>query len=192
VTRPLFLLVLVLAVPLAGWTESLRLQAAAAALQEIPEADAKALFIHQFARYTQWAEKDLPPPGQPMTFGVLGPKAKAEKLSEIIRSKSIGGRPIRVIQGDTPAALKGAHLVFLTQEEKEQTEALLDIFRKTPTLTVGESEGFAESGGVLNFYFAEQGGKARLKFELNPAAADRAGLKVTQLATVAPRIVKEK
>jgi hypothetical protein len=185
-------IVLGLALPLAGGTGTLRSWTAASALQEVPETDAKALFIHQFARYTNWAEKDLPPVGKPMIFGVLGPAEKADKLAEVTRSKAIGGRPIRVIRGDAPLDLKGCHLVFLTQEEKGQTDALLQAFRKTPTLTVGESEGFAESGGVLNFFFSQEGGKARLKFELNPSAADRAGLRVTQLATVAPRIVKEK
>jgi hypothetical protein len=55
-------------------------------------------------------------------------------------------------------------------------------------LTVGETDAFLERGGVIAF--AMEGGK--LRFSINAAAADRAGLKLSsQLLKLAVRVTKE-
>ena len=42
-------------------------------------------------------------------------------------------------------------------------------------LTVGEIEGFARRGGMINFYLEGN----RVRFEINPAAAQRGRLKIS-------------
>jgi hypothetical protein len=42
-------------------------------------------------------------------------------------------------------------------------------------LTVSEIEGFAQSGGNINFYLEDK----KVRFEINPTAARREGLKVS-------------
>jgi len=41
--------------------------------------------------------------------------------------------------------------------------------------TVADQEGFAKAGGIANFFRAEN----RIRFEINPRAAQKAGLKIS-------------
>ena len=59
--------------------------------------------------------------------------------------------------------------------------------KRSSTLTIGGTEGFATLGGIINL--AIEGNK--LRFEINPLAADRAGLKISSKLLNLARIVKE-
>ena len=58
----------------------------------------------------------------------------------------------------------------------------------TSTLTVSETEGFGMLGGAINFAF--EGNKLRL--EINPLAAERAGLKISSKLLGIATIIKER
>ena len=51
-------------------------------------------------------------------------------------------------------------------------------------MTVGNAPGFTRQGGIINFIMQDN----RVRFEINPEAADRAGLRISskllQLATI--------
>jgi hypothetical protein len=53
-------------------------------------------------------------------------------------------------------------------------------------LTVGESNGFADSGGVINFFVE---GK-RVRLEINLGAATRSRLKISAKVIAVARLVK--
>jgi hypothetical protein len=55
-------------------------------------------------------------------------------------------------------------------------------------LTVGEAEGFAISGGVINFYTQNN----KLRFEINPDAAERAGLRISSQLLRLSRVTQAK
>ena len=56
-------------------------------------------------------------------------------------------------------------------------------------LTISETEGFLESGGVINFVT----GKKKLKFDINLIAAEKAKLKFrAQLLKLAKRVIQKK
>jgi len=56
-------------------------------------------------------------------------------------------------------------------------------------LTVGETVDFLEVGGIINFIVEEK----KIRFEINVAAARKAGLKVrSKLLRLAKRVVREK
>ncbi len=52
---------------------------------------------------------------------------------------------------------------------------ILEILQGAHVLTVGETDRFAQSGGMINFVLEEN----RVRFEINVEAADRAGLKIS-------------
>jgi hypothetical protein len=54
-------------------------------------------------------------------------------------------------------------------------------------LTVGESEGFAVLGGIINFTVEDN----KVHFEINRLAADRAGLEIGSRLLSIAKIVKE-
>jgi hypothetical protein len=71
--------------------------------------------------------------------------------------------------------VNACHVVFVPVTEKDHAEKIMKSLQGSNTLTVGESDGFAAMGGIINLVV--EGDKIR--FEVNPAAADRAGLKIS-------------
>ncbi|HZE97436.1 MAG TPA: YfiR family protein [Planctomycetota bacterium] len=163
------------------------LQAAAMAQDPQPESDIKAAFLPKFAMFTTWPESVFAGAGDEFRIGVLGPDSALEPVERVLRGIKVGTRTVKVLRGATAAEIKDCPLVFIHASEKERFAEHLLVLRTLPVLTVGESEGFAQGGGILNFYVEQN----RVKFEINPEAAARAGLKVTKLVGVAPRKVKD-
>jgi hypothetical protein len=68
--------------------------------------------------------------------------------------------------------------------ESKNIGSVLDRLRGTNVLTVGESDGFSHHGGIVNLLLS--GG--RIRFEVNPHAAERAHLQISSrllsLATI--------
>ncbi len=161
----------------------------AAALQDgVTEPDLKAAFLLNFARYTEWPDAVFAEHPTEFRVGVLGPESALEPLQRALKDKKIGGRTPKILRGATPKDLKSCAMVYITESEKDQTQELLREFRGKPMLTVGETEGFGEIGGILGFYKEDN----RIKFGINPDALVRAGLKATRLIGVAPTKWRDK
>ena len=58
--------------------------------------------------------------------------------------------------------------------------------RHAPVLTVGEADRFARRGGMIGFFFEDN----RVRLEVNRAAAERAGLRVSSKLLAVARLVK--
>jgi hypothetical protein len=80
------------------------------------------------------------------------------------------------------------HIVFIPVTEKDQAARIVRSLKGSVALTVGESEGFAVRGGMVNF--TVEGGKVR--FEINRHAADRAGLKISSKLLSLANVVTER
>ena len=76
---------------------------------------------------------------------------------------------------ETVEDLVAYHVVFIPASAEEQIGTILEALGDSPTLTVGETDGFATRGGVMNFVIV----KNKVRFEINMQAADRAGLKIS-------------
>ena len=78
------------------------------------------------------------------------------------------------------------HILFIASSEKAQLKRIFEDLRGTDVLTVGDTKGFAELGGIINFVLEDD----RVHFEVNRKAADQAGLKISsKLLSVAKRVI---
>ena len=78
-------------------------------------------------------------------------------------------------------------MVFVPVTEKNHVATIVRNLKGSSTLTVGETEGFAEQGGIINLTVEEN----KVHFEVNPLAAERAGLKISSKLLNIAKIVKE-
>ncbi len=69
--------------------------------------------------------------------------------------------------------MPGAHIVFVAAGEEARLRASQAIV--PGVLTVGESPGFAERGGVIRFILVED----KVRFEINQGAGEIAGLRLS-------------
>ena len=67
------------------------------------------------------------------------------------------------------------HVLFFSSKDRAFIQEKLDMLKNQNILTVGETEGFIEMGGMINFFEEEQ----HLRFTVNQCAAAAAGLKLS-------------
>ncbi len=164
-------------------------QGTAAETPASKEYQIKAAFLYNFTKFVEWLPDSFEGPDTPIVIAVAGKAPCAAELEQAVKDRTVNGRKILVKTAETPAAAKGAHVLFLSASEDSRLEEWLGAVRKAGTLTVGETEPFAKAGGIIRFVL--EGDKVR--FEINMDSAERAGLKISaQLQKLAKTIRKQK
>ncbi len=151
------------------------------------EYELKAAFLHRFASFVTWPPAAFPEADTPVTIGILGKDPFGEILDRAVEGETVENRRFRIIRSGTIEKLKDCHILFVCASESERTIRILDGLAGLPVLTVGEFPRFAGDGGVVNFYL--DGNKVR--FEINPDAAHRAGLKISSKLLKLGKIVED-
>ena len=149
----------------------------------------KALYLHNFAKYTEWPKEVLGDENAPFVLGILG-KDPFGKAIEIIEGKAIKGRKLVVKRFANVQDVKDCHLLFICSSETDRLPQTLKALEKSSILTIAEVEGFLQQSGMINLV-AEQktAGSQSVSFEINRAAAEKANLKLdTQLLKLAKRV----
>lgn len=129
----------------------------------------KAVFIYNFTKYIQWPAADT---SKVFTIGVFGQSNILIPLREIARKRLVDGREIITKQFSSLDSIEKCHVLFIPAREGGAVNDILNQVRYKNILTVGEDEGFAHAGGIINFAPAE----GKMKFEMNLNALRRAGL----------------
>ncbi len=87
----------------------------------------------------------------------------------------MGDHPVVVKALSDASEVASCHIVFIAGQAGDGDQAVLAAARGHAALSVGEHDGFALRGGVINFYSEDK----KLRFEINPKAADEAGLRIS-------------
>jgi hypothetical protein len=160
----------------------------AAAAQPSLEYDVKAAFLYNFAKFIEWPPKAFAADDAPLVFCVLGENPFQDKLGRVVNDRTANGRRIAVRPMPPGAPTDGCHLVFVAAAEDERVARLVQTLHSTdggPVLTVGESDHFAGAGGMIRLVIDE----GRVRFDINVAAAEQAGLKLSsQLLKLARKV----
>lgn len=146
----------------------------------------KAGYLFNFAKFIEWPASAFSSPQAPLVVAVLNDAAALPVLQQVLRGKTVNGRPIEVKLVATPAAGHGAHLLLVTRAAKVEPPAIRDQLVGSSTLLVGDAENFAEKGGMIGFF---KDGES-LRFQLNLDATAAAGLKVSSKLSSVARVVK--
>ena len=146
----------------------------------------KLAFLYNFAQFIQWPAEAFHNPAAPLMMCVAGPDPFQGEIEQDLHGRKIGGHPIeirRLRPNDNP---KACHMIFVRAGDKKQVEKLLAAVKGSSTLTVGETEGFADLGGVINLTLDRN----RLRFEINLDAAAQTRLKFSSKLLALAKIVK--
>jgi len=152
---------------IAGRVLALAILALPAAAQDLG-AKVKSAYLYHLVKFVEWPE--LPPDA--VHLCVLGDPDIGALLGEL------SGRPVKNrslnIEVDPAGDPAGCQLLFIGSARAD-ARSLLERVRDAPVLTVGDQPGFAGGGGIVGFY-REAG---RIKLEIDPEAARRAGLRIS-------------
>jgi uncharacterized protein DUF4154 len=159
-----------LALPLAILT----LTSALIAAEPLDEYRVKAALIYNIAKFVDWPDEAFGDPTAPLTVCVLGRDPFGDGLDAAVKGQTVRGRGtlIRRVVDVAP----GCHILFVAESDGKRLRAILDRVRDTRVLTVGESSTFLDQGGIIRLLVTED---ARVRFEVNLAAAERAHVKIS-------------
>jgi hypothetical protein len=131
----------------------------------------KTAFVFNFARYTTWPP---PSPDGPFNLCILG-QDDFGTAAQYLDGQHLRERNIDVRFHQVDDDLRGCQLVYVTQPLAGQLDSLLPRLHAERMLTVSDIPEFAVRGGILGLKIVDN----RIRFEANPLAAKRAGLRLS-------------
>lgn len=159
---------------------------AAMAQTEVSEYEVKAAFLYNFTRFVEWPSSSLQSTRNQFVIGVFGQDPFGPVLDRTVADKKVNGADLVVHRFSSLAALEPCQILFIGATEQAQLIEVLRAVQGNAVLTVGETEGFLEQGGIINLRVAER----KIRFEVNADAAERFGLKISsQLLKLAIRVL---
>jgi hypothetical protein len=173
-----FLLLALLAA--AAWPPEIRAQSVGQREYEI-----KAAYLYNFINYIDWPADALSSAGGTITIGIVG-ETPFGAAFDPLNGKQIKGRKLTVKQVASTNDLEQCQIVFICISEKARLSEYLGQLKDAKLLTVSEIDGFAEQGGVINFISERN----KVRFEINPEAARRAGLTISSELLKLAKLVK--
>ena len=145
------------------------------------EYEIKAAFVYNFTRFVQWPQSRA---SGPLDICVMGRDPFGSAIDEAVENKRVGGREVTVKRLSEIEKARACEVLFIASSEDEEVERIVETLAGAPVLTVGDSEDFAERGGMINL--TKQG--SHVRFEINVDALERAGLRASsqllRLATI--------
>ncbi len=152
----------------------------------LSEYEVKAAFLLNFVRFVEW-----PPANngtnEPLALGIFGKNPFGGALDQVVNGKTINGRSLVIRRVSDETGIQSCNLIFFPVSEARRFSEAAATLASLSVLTVGESEGFAARGGMINFVVKD----GRILFEVNPAAAVRARLKISSKLLQLAIIVKD-
>lgn len=165
----IFILALMLAMPLA-------VRHGHAADTQPSEYQLKAAYIYHFAQFVDWPATAFAQTNSPLIIGVLGENPFGNDLQHTVQGKVLGGHPLSVQAYDSISDITNTcHILFISSSEKKRLTQIIAGLNGTSTLTIGESDRFIESGGIIKFVMDGP----RIRFDINRTAAEKSGLKIS-------------
>jgi len=145
----------------------------------------KAVFLFNFVQFVEWPASAHATKDSPIVIGIVGEDPFGAALEDTVKGEKVNGRSLEVRRFKEGDDVTAFHLLFISSSAKAQAVDLLPKLQGRPVLTVSETPGFAEHGGVINFVVVSK----KVRFEVNPQTAARHGLKVSSKLLQVARVV---
>ncbi|MGD0694030.1 MAG: YfiR family protein [Terriglobia bacterium] len=179
--------VLGLEIVIALWVGASCTTGALAQSREASEYQVKAAFLYNFAKFVEWPPDPSSDLSDPITICVIGHDPFGTVLDEAVRGKTVSGHRLVIRRSKPGQSWTGCQIAFISSAEGKDLPSILESSKGSGVLTVGEMEGFAQRGGMINFVIEQE----RVHFEVNVEAAERAGLKISSKLLSLAKIVRE-
>ena len=153
------------------------------------EYQVKATFLYNFTKFIEWPAGALAAGDAPFEVGIVGSNPFGPYLAESMAGESVRGRPVRVVEFRGPEDVRPCAVLFVPDAMGDRLADITARLGGAPVLLIGESPGFAERGGTINFFMLDN----KVRFEINPTAARAVGLQISsKLLAIAKVVGSEK
>lgn len=151
------------------------------------EYQVKAAFLFNFTKFVEWPGTAFADTRAPLVLGVLGDDPFGGSLSLIVNGQLVRGRGIAIRRYRFGDDVRHCHVLYVSASEQARMAQILEGLQGASVLTVSDISGFAEGGGLVQFYMEED----RVRFVVNAEAAARANLRVSAKLLAVAHVINE-
>lgn len=135
----------------------------------------KAVFLYNFAQFTEWPESAFANPKSPIIIGIIGPDPFGSSLESTVHGETIQGHPLVIEHYLRVADIKTCHILFITQPEIRHMDEIVKSVKGKPVLTVTDSDNAASAAAIIRFNLQNN----RVHFRINVEAARLANVSLS-------------
>jgi hypothetical protein len=157
----------------------------ARAQSQADEYHVKAAFLFHFVQLVEWPTGEQRNEGDPLTLCMLGEDPFRGDLEITLAGKSVGSWALRVRHLKAAEDFQGCPVLFVGRRDAARLRRVLVELKDGPILTVGESDGFVEQGGMIGFLLVDN----KVRFEINVQAAEQAKLRISSRRLLLAKLV---
>ncbi len=139
------------------------------------EYQVKAVCLFNLAQFINWPSDAFRSPDEPFYIGILGEDPFGAYLDETVQGEKIDGHPLAIRRYARIEDVKDCQLLFISASENDRMKAILSALRDRDILTIGETKGFCDQGGIIRLFIQDN----RIHFKINVEAAKRGNLSIS-------------
>ncbi len=127
----------------------------------------KAGMIYNMTQFTRWPDqKDLEAGRKPLNFCIAGQNPFGKNLKDMAREFKKENIQMKILLGVTAIKAFQCHILFLPKSSNSSFQEILSSVDRDPVLSIGESDGLAEKGAIINLIIVSN----KIRFEINPCS----------------------
>ena len=134
----------------------------------------KSAILYNFAKFATWPETAFASSDAPLRVCILGNDPFGAAL-DALDGKQVRNRPLTTVRISDVRETLQCHILFVSTSEQAHLAKILGHVAQLPILTVADINRFASSGGIIALKEVDN----RSRIEVNIAAADQAGVKLS-------------
>jgi len=156
-----------------------------ASAQAPTEAQIKAAYVLNFAKFTDWPAKAPVAADGSLYVCVIGNRETVAGFVSI-EGKAVQTREVRVRSNPQLAELSSCHVLYIDASERASVPGAFKAATNRPILTVSDVLGFVDAGGMLGLVMVD----GRIRFDANREASQAAGLRLRAQLLALARTVR--
>jgi hypothetical protein len=149
-------------------------------ISTVREYQLKAVFLFNFSQFVEWPAEAFDEPTAPLIIGIVGEDPFGTYLDEIAAGEKIHSHPLVIRRFQTTDDVSACHILFVNVKGNVVLTDLLANIKNKSILTVGDSDRFIRSGGMVRFF--TENNKIRIRIDPEATKASR--------LTISPKLLK--
>jgi len=139
----------------------------------IEEYQIKAVYLFNFALFFTWPDYTFKHPSQPFRICILGQNPYGIDLELVVENETVEGHQVIVQAVRSVYRTQRCQILFVSRSERSRLANIFAYIQRYPILSVSDIKGFAQQGGMIEFFNTPYN---EVRFIIAPEAASEADL----------------
>lgn len=147
----------------------------------------KTAMVYKITKFISWPESVFMLEDSPLNICVAKGSSFAKPMKSL-QGLKVRGHTIEIITfKDITTVEFQCQVLVVSRKEAKDTELLLASVATRPVLTIGDSDGFAEQGGIIGLELKQN----RVGFAINIEASEQVGLGINAQLLQLAKIIEQ-